>query len=103
VGPTLGAATTLASQGQNLAQIGLLMLIFGIGAAAPLVILGALSRATMMRVRGRLLRAGKYGKQVFGLVILALGVLIATGVDKLLEGWILDRTPDWLTAVTTRY
>jgi cytochrome c-type biogenesis protein len=103
VGPTLGAATTLASQGKDLAQIGLLMLIFGIGAAAPLVILGTLSRATMMRVRGRLLSAGKYGKQAFGLVILALGVLIATGVDKSLEGWILDHTPDWITAVTTKY
>ena len=103
VGPTLGAATTLASQGRDLAQIGLLMLIFGFGAAAPLVVLGTLSRATMMRVRGRLLKAGKRGKQVFGLVILALGVLIATGVDRSLEGWILDRTPDWITAVTTRY
>lgn len=29
VGPTLGAATTLASQGRDLGQIGLLMLIFG--------------------------------------------------------------------------
>jgi cytochrome c-type biogenesis protein len=103
VGPTLGAATTLASQGKDLAQIGLLMFIFGIGAAAPLVVLGTLSRATMMRVRGGLLRAGKHGKQIFGLVILALGVLIATGVDKSLEGWILDQTPDWITAVTTKY
>jgi len=103
VGPTLGAASTLASQGKNLGQIGLLMLIFGVGAAAPLVLLGSLSRAGMVKVRGRLLRVGKYGKQVFGLVMLALGVVIATGVDKSLEGWILDRTPDWLTAVTTKF
>jgi cytochrome c biogenesis protein CcdA len=103
VGPTLGAATTLASQGKDLAQIGLLMLLFGIGAAAPLVMLGTLSRATMVKVRGRLLNVGKYGKPAFGLVILALGVLIATGVDKSLEGWILDQTPDWITAVTTKY
>jgi cytochrome c biogenesis protein CcdA len=103
VGPTLGAATTLASQGKNLGQIGLLMLIFGIGAAAPLVLLGSLTRARMMKVRGRLLSVGKYGKQVFGLVMLTLGALIATGADKSLEAWILDRTPDWLTAVTTKF
>jgi cytochrome c biogenesis protein CcdA len=103
VGPTLGAATTLASQGKNLGQIGVLMLIFGIGAAAPLVLLGSLSRVSMMKIRGRLLTAGKFGKQVFGLVMLALGVLIATGADKSLEAWILDRTPDWLTAVTTKF
>ncbi len=103
VGPTLGAATTLASQGRDLAQIGLLMLIFGIGAAAPLVLLGSLSRASITKVRGRLLSAGKYGKQLFGFVMLVLGILIATGVDKSVEAWILNRTPDWLTAVTTKF
>jgi cytochrome c biogenesis protein CcdA len=103
VGPTLGAATTLASQGRNLGQIALLMMVFGIGAAAPLVLLGSLSRASMTKVRGRLLSAGKYGKRTFGLVMFALGVLIATGVDKSLETWVLDRTPDWLTALTTKF
>jgi cytochrome c-type biogenesis protein len=103
VGPTLGAATTLASQGKDLRQIALLMLIFGIGAAAPLVVLGSISRASLMRVRGRLLNAGRYGKQLLGLVMLFLGVLIATGADKSVEAWILDRTPDWLTAITTRF
>jgi cytochrome c-type biogenesis protein len=103
VGPTLGAATTLASQGRDLGQIALLMLLFGIGAAAPLILLGSLSRTTLLKVRGRLARAGRYGKQLFGLVMLCLGVLIATGADKALEAWILDRTPDWLTAITTKY
>ena len=35
VGPTLGAAATLASQGKNLAQVALVMSIFGIGAVCP--------------------------------------------------------------------
>jgi cytochrome c-type biogenesis protein len=103
VGPTLGAASTLASQGKDLGQIGLLMFLFGLGAAAHMMLLGSLSRATLLRVRGRLLLAGQYGRQLFGLVMLALGVLIATGADRALEAWILDRTPDWLTAVTTRF
>src|SRR6267142_1143197 len=103
VGPTLGAATTLASQGKDLGQIGLLMLLFGLGAAAPLVLLGSLSRARLTRVRGRLLNAGKVGKQVLGLVMLGLGILIAAGLDKSLEAWVLDRTPDWLTTVTTKF
>jgi cytochrome c-type biogenesis protein len=103
VGPTLGAATTLASEGRDLGQIALLMLIFGIGAATPLVVFGSLSRASMMKVRGRLQSAGRYGKLLFGLLMLCLGVLIATGADKPVEAWILDRTPDWLTAATTRY
>jgi cytochrome c biogenesis protein CcdA len=103
VGPTLGAATTLASQGKGLGQIGLLMLLFGLGAAAPLVLLGFLSRASLMKVRGRLLNAGKVGKQLLGIVMLVLGVFIVTGVDKPVEAWILDRTPNWLTTVTTKF
>lgn len=103
VGPTLGAATTLASQGKSLGQVGLLMLIFGVGAAAPLVLLGSLSRATLLKFRGRLLSGGKYGKQLLGLFILGLGIMIATRVDKSFEAWILDHTPDWLIAITTKY
>jgi cytochrome c-type biogenesis protein len=103
VGPTLGAASTLASQGKDLAQISVLMLLFGLGAAVPLIVLGSLSRATLMNVRGRLLRTGRFGKQLLGLVMLCLGIVIATGTDKSLEAWILDKTPAWLTALTTRY
>ena len=103
VGPTLGAATALASQGKDLGHIGLLMLVFGLGAAAPLVVLGSLSRARLTKLRGGLLSAGKYGKQALGLCLLGLGILIATGLDKSLETWILDRSPDWLTAATTRF
>lgn len=103
VGPTLGAATTLASQGKDLGQIGLLMLLFGLGAALPLILIGSLSRVTLNKVRGRLLRTGQFGKYALGAVMLGLGLLIATGTDKAVEAWILDRTPEWLTALTTRY
>jgi cytochrome c biogenesis protein CcdA len=103
VGPTLGAASTLASQGRDLGQIGALMLLFGLGAAVPLIVLGSLSRATLMKARGRLLRTGSFGKQALGLTMLCFGVLIATGTDKWVEAWILDRTPEWLTALTTKY
>jgi cytochrome c-type biogenesis protein len=103
VGPTLGAATTLASQGRDLGQIALLMLIFGVGAAAPMVLLGSLSRASLTKVRGRLLNAGKLGRQGLGMVMLSLGILIVTGLDKSLEAWVLDRMPDWLTALTTKF
>jgi cytochrome c-type biogenesis protein len=66
-------------------------------------LLGSLSRASIIRIRGRLLNVGKYGKQLFGFTLVLLGVLIATGTDKSFEAWILNRTPEWLTAVTTRY
>jgi len=103
VGPTLGAATTLASQGQHLSQIALLMILFGIGAGTPLVVLGSLSRATVMRVRGRMMAAGKVGKRVLGGLLLVVGVAILTGADKRFEAWAVQASPAWLTELTTRF
>lgn len=103
VGPTLGAATTLATQGKDLAQIALLMLVFGIGAGTPLVVLGSVSRATMMKLRGKMLSAGKTGKLLLGGIMLLLGVMILTGLDKSFEAWVLSVSPQWLTELTTKY
>jgi len=79
------------------------MLIFGLGAGTPLVVLGSLSRATVMRFRGKLLSAGKNGKLVLGVVMLGLGVAILTGWDKSFEAWAVNASPAWLTELTTRY
>lgn len=101
VGPTLGATITLASQGQQLAQVMLMMVLFGLGAGLPLVILGSLSREAMLRLRGRLLAAGRQGKKALGAVMLLLGVFILTGLDKRFETWVLDAAPAWLTQIGT--
>jgi cytochrome c biogenesis protein CcdA len=103
VGPTLGAATTLASQGRDLAQIALLMMIFALGAGTPLVVLGSLSRAAVMRVRGRMMQAGKLGKTILGGLLLVLGIAILFGLDKSFEAWAVRISPEWLTTLTTRY
>ncbi len=101
VGPTLGAAVTLASQGEQLAQVTLVMAMFGFGASLPLVALGLASRGAMTRLRGRLLAAGRGGKKVLGAVMLVLGAFIFTGIDKRVEAWLLDVAPPWLTQIGT--
>jgi len=101
VGPTLGATITLASQGQQLAQVMLMMALFGLGAGLPLVILGSLSREAMLRMRGKLLAAGQQGKKVLGAVMLLIGIFILTGLDKKFETWVLDVAPAWLTQIGT--
>jgi cytochrome c-type biogenesis protein len=103
VGPTLGAATTLAAQGGHLGQIALLMLLFGLGAGTPLLVIGTLSREVMVRTRGTLMAAGQRGKWVLGAVLVVMGLLILTGRDKGFEAWVLDHSPQWLTDLTTRF
>ncbi|MDH0519507.1 cytochrome c biogenesis CcdA family protein [Achromobacter xylosoxidans] len=103
VGPTLGAAIVLASQGTNLAQAGSMMAVFGVGAALPLVALAYVSRTALGRTRSKLVQAGKVGKVLMGAVMLALAVLILTGADKLIEAWLVEHSPAWLTRLTTRF
>lgn len=103
VGPTLGAAIVLAGQGTHLGQVASLMAIFGIGAALPVVALAYLSRGTAARISGKLVRAGKTGKIVMGIVLVATAALILSGADKAVETWLVMHTPDWLTELTTRF
>jgi cytochrome c biogenesis protein CcdA len=103
VGPTLGAASVLAAKGEDLGQVALTMLAFGVGAALPLMVLGFVSREAMMRWRGRLMDAGKGGKILLGVLLIAVGLLVATGADKTVETFLLDVSPQWLTDLTTRY
>ena len=101
VGPTLGATVTLASQGQSLGQVSLMMLAFGIGASMPLLALGMLSREAMVKFRGKMLSAGKVGKQALGGIMLLFGAMIMSGTDKIFEAWVLQTAPEWLTNLTT--
>ncbi|MGE0224135.1 MAG: cytochrome c biogenesis CcdA family protein [Acetobacteraceae bacterium] len=103
VGPTLGAASVMASRGQDLGSVSLVMLAFGLGAALPLALVGSLSREALTRWRGRLLGAGQTGKTILGGGALAIGLLILTGADHTVEAWLVNASPAWLTDLTTSY
>lgn len=103
VGPTLGAAVLLAAQGRDLSMVGLTMLVFGVGAALPLVGFGLVSRPLLNRIKGRLGALGRHGKLVLGLLFLAVGLGVVTGLDRVLEAWLVQASPDWLTTLTTRF
>ncbi len=103
VGPTLGAASTLAAQGRDLHQVALVMVLFGLGAALPLLALGAVSRSALRRYRGQVLAVGKAGSAALGALLLALGLMIVSGLDKRAEAFLIDHSPAWLTELTTRY
>jgi cytochrome c-type biogenesis protein len=103
VGPTLGTASVLAAQGNDIGHVAATMIAFDIGAAAPLIALGMLSPETLTRRRDRLLGAGKSGKYLLGGLLLCVGVLIVSGLDKKLEAVLVEASPAWLTQLTTRF
>jgi cytochrome c biogenesis protein CcdA len=102
-GPTLGAASIMAARGENLLQVATTMILFGIGAAVPLLVLGLLSRETMTRVRGRLMATGQKAKAVMGAILIVVGALILTGYDKSMETVLVNNSPSWLTELTTQF
>ncbi|MGL4495989.1 MAG: cytochrome c biogenesis CcdA family protein, partial [Beijerinckiaceae bacterium] len=78
VGPTLGAASVLASQGREIGSVAVTMLVFGLGAALPLLILGTISRDALMRMRGRLMNTGGALKSALGIFLVVVGLAILT-------------------------
>jgi cytochrome c-type biogenesis protein len=103
VGPILGAASLLAAQGKSLGAVALTMLIFGVGAGLPLVLFGLMSRQLLLRWRGGMSAASKAMKQVLGLFLIVIGLLVVTGLDRSLEAGLVEASPQWLTNITTRY
>jgi cytochrome c biogenesis protein CcdA len=103
VGPTLGAASILAAQGKNLGEVSVTMFAFGLGAASPLAALGLLSREAVLRWRRRLMAGGARAKMAFAILVMAIGVLVLTGVDKRIETVVVALSPQWLTDLTTRF
>ena len=103
VGPTLGAATMLAVHRTQLGGVALVLLVFGLGASSPLVLLGRLSAPTLQRWRQRLISAGGNGRQLLGVLMVTLGALVIGGWDKKAEALLLRVLPGWLGELATRY
>jgi cytochrome c biogenesis protein CcdA len=103
VGPTLGAASIVAAQGRDLGQVAATMLAFGVGAALPLAALGFVSREALLRWRTHLISGGARARMVFAIVLVAIGLIVVTGLDKQIETLAVNESPQWLTDLTTRF
>ena len=103
VGPTLGAASVLAARAENLTIVALTMFMFGVGAALPLLVIGMMSREALARWRNRMLTVGSGGKMLMGIVLMAIGLFILTGLDKRIEAALVEASPAWLTEWTTKF
>jgi len=102
-GPLLGSALTLVASEGGAARGALILGLFGLGAAIPLVAAAYASRAGFGRVRQWVLRHGEQSKKVFGALLLLVGVVILSGADKWLETQVNERLPDAWLLLTTRW
>ena len=96
-GPLLASALTLVASEGGAARGGLVLGLFGVGAAIPLVAVAYASRAGFTRARGWVLGHIDRLKKGFAVLLGLMGVAILTGVDKWLEAQVNGWLPDsWL-------
>lgn len=99
VGPTLGAAIALASMGQQLGMAFVIMLGYGLGTGVVLLAAGLLSHQAMQRWRPAVIHRAGVAKQLLGWTLALLGILVLTGLDKMLERAVVGWLPDWAFAL----
>jgi cytochrome c-type biogenesis protein len=97
IGPTLGGAIGLAATGEGLLEATLVMLIFGLGVSTILLALSYGSREVLMRRQQALMRVMPRAKLTMGIVLLLVGLSIWFHFDRVIESWLLDVLPAWLT------
>lgn len=81
----------------------LILALFGLGEAIPLVGAAYLSRAGFGQVRAWVIEHGEQSKKFFGAMLLVLGWAILTGGDRWLEAQVSDWLPNAWLELTTRF
>lgn len=96
VGPTLGGAIALASQGQSLIWATLIMVAFALGVSSVILALGYGTRAFLARNRARMQRLAEVSRPVMGVVFVAVGIAILFRIHHMIEAWAVQTLPAWL-------
>jgi cytochrome c-type biogenesis protein len=96
IGPTLGGAIALASQGENLGYVTFIMIAFALGVSTLIIGLGLGAREAI-RTRAQALRGlAERSKPIIGTTFIAVGAVLFFKIHHVIEGWLLDVMPYWL-------
>lgn len=96
IGPTLGGAIALASQGQDLAWAFLIMVFFALGVSTLILVLGLGAREAI-RARAQSLRGlAERSRPVMGVIFVAVGAMILLELHKMFDAWAIRALPPWL-------
>lgn len=101
-GPLLASALTLVASEGGAGRGALILGVFGLGAATPLVAVAYASRQGFSRARDWVLAHIETMKKGFGVVLGLAGIAILTGADKWLEAQILTLLPEAWVQLTVR-
>lgn len=100
IGPTLGGAIGLASQGGNLLAAGSVMLAFALGVSTITLVLAYGAQSIIRRRQAWLRRFAEVSRPVTGVVFAAVGLAILFKLHHRVEIWVLETLPDWIIALS---
>ena len=93
-GPLLGSALTLVASEGGAMRGGVVLALFGLGAAIPLVAVAYASRSGFLRARDWILARIERVRRGFAMLLGGMGIAILTGADKWVEARVLGWLPD---------
>ena len=96
VGPTLGGAIALASQGENLTWAGLIMTAFAFGVATIIIATAYSARNLLKRHRDKMQVLSRLSQPLIGAVFILVGTTLYFKLHHPIESWALDTLPEWL-------
>ena len=103
IGPTLGGAIALASQGQNLVQVTAILVSFAFGVGTIIVALAYGTREAIRTRQSALRTLANKSKPILGAVFIAVGVMILTRFHHTLEYGLLQIIPVWIQDLSVRF
>jgi cytochrome c biogenesis protein CcdA len=90
IGPTLGGAIALASQGESLLRAGLVMTGFALGVSTLMLAFAYGLRATALR------RFASISRPVLGAAFVLVGLAVLFRLHYTAEAWLIGLMPGWL-------
>jgi cytochrome c biogenesis protein CcdA len=97
IGPTLGAAISLAAQRTDLLGATLVMIAFAAGVSTLILALAYGAKSQLQARKALLARLAPKAKPILGAAFLAVGLFLWFGLNHPVEAWLLDTLPPWLT------
>ncbi len=100
IGPTLGGAISLASQGQSLGHATAIMVSFALGVSTIIVGLGYGAQSVIRRRQAWMRQLAGSARPIMGAAFIAVGLAILFKFHHMLEFWALEYLPAWFTELS---
>lgn len=97
IGPTLGAAISLAATRDDLPATAMVMTAFAAGVSTLILALAYGTKSRLQARKALIARLAPKARPLLGGAFLAVGLFLWFGLNHPVEAWLLDTLPPWLT------